>query len=51
MNDYVATSDGMHLWPNGVDCPHSNFNACPTCDFDRYYANKYASECPWSQDD
>lgn len=39
--------DGMVLHVVNNDCPHFNNHACPTCDFDRYYANKYRKQCPW----
>lgn len=29
-------------------CPHYNENACPTCDFDGFYAKRYPDECPWA---
>jgi len=48
--DFVSTSDGMRLWWDSRLCLHSNFNACPTCDFDRYYASKYPN-CQWRDDD
>lgn len=31
---------------NPRDCSHANDHVCPTCDFDRYYANTYP-DCPW----
>lgn len=44
---FVHCSDGMRLWIDPKKCPHYNDNACATCDFDRYYANKYLGACPW----
>lgn len=36
-------------WKTVDSCSHRNDDACPTCDFDRYYANKYPNECPWAE--
>ena len=30
-------------------CSHANEHACPTCDFDDYYADTYP-DCPWRDD-
>jgi len=38
----------MPRWNESKGCSHINDNVCPTCDFDRYYANKYPDECPWA---
>lgn len=40
-----CSDDKLWLVPN--ECPHSNENACATCDVDRYYAAKHAGHCPW----
>lgn len=44
---WIWASDGMRLWTDPRQCPHSNDNACATCDFDGYYADKYQHMCPW----
>lgn len=36
----------IHWWLDAHQCPHSNENVCPTCDFDNYYRNTYP-DCPW----
>jgi hypothetical protein len=38
----------MRWYPDPRTCPHYNDNACPTCDFDRYYATTYP-DCPWRE--
>lgn len=47
----VVYIDGHRLNPDPRKCSHSNDDVCPTCDFDRYYANKYGEACPWSKAD
>lgn len=44
---YVVTDDGYRLWRSSEDCPHTNENACATCDFDGYFEAKYP-ENPWA---
>lgn len=35
-------------WMSSRECSHAMPFVCPTCDFDRYYARKYPTECPWA---
>ena len=42
-------TDIMH--PNPNDCTHAGANTCPTCDFDRHFANKHRELCPWFSGD
>jgi len=44
-------SSGVRWHKQSNDCPHYNEHACPTCDFDGYYAEKYPDECPWAEKD
>lgn len=38
----------IRFWEDPRDCPHYNDNACPTCDFDGYYAAT-DPKCPWGE--
>lgn len=40
----------MPRWMTTATCSHMNDQACPTCDFDRYYAHTYP-DCPWREEE
>jgi hypothetical protein len=46
--DFLMTADDIRLWYDPRRCPHSNENACASCDFDGYYLGKYGDACPWA---
>lgn len=50
MSEKFIYGDGHRWWLDPRDCSHDNGNVCKSCDFDRYYANKYQS-VPWRQAD
>lgn len=50
-HDGTVYADGDILHRDSVRCSHAGVNACPVCDFDRYYAHKHREVCPWFNED
>lgn len=50
MSDSKVYVGGDVLHRSTSTCTHANNNACAFCDFDRYYATKHGSVCPWHEE-
>lgn len=48
-HDGTVYTDRNIFHPTSEFCTHEGSHACPTCDFDGFYAARFPEVCPWAR--